>query len=460
MTSNTPTIGRPTSHIDGTRLKALRKESNLSRLALARKVYDLAGKGAATPEVMKNSAGRWENNGTVALDMVEHLAAALGTSVAVLQGARPDPAPSRIDELESHLSALIAKGPSSALAEALEQYKEDASSVRELATRIASRLEAAQLSQDQQEFKKLAELTGFSFHELNQPIGYQGFWMFIGTGWPGRERSEILRGVTSVIYKVTTEVQEHLDHLHETDAHVTFSQEAHWFRVTIHNASESRWSRTLRFARCQPNERGLQWSSPTWLDKYFLDNLPWDIYRYANFVTGFDGVCVPSDYTNLRFAITQNPGAEEFEKSGMDAAPKVVELTAGDLAELPPETLASFRQAGCAHDLIVNRLAANLWETLQPWLADWPLDCWSFRLAESRIDILLDVPYRLYANSTVRPQLGNRLSVRLVEKSADGTVKSAPWRQKSVALIAEDLKKSRQAALQSQAQSPPLPPVA
>ena len=82
MTRNAPTIGRPTSHIDGTRLKALRKESNLSRLALARKVYDLAGKGAATPEVMKNSAGRWENNGTVALDMVEHLAAALGTSVA------------------------------------------------------------------------------------------------------------------------------------------------------------------------------------------------------------------------------------------------------------------------------------------------------------------------------------------------------------------------------------------
>ena len=94
MKRNTPTTGRPTSHIDGARLKALRKESSLSQLALARKVYELAEKGATTPEVMKNSAGRWENNGTVALDMVKHLAAALGTTVAILQGAQPDPGPS------------------------------------------------------------------------------------------------------------------------------------------------------------------------------------------------------------------------------------------------------------------------------------------------------------------------------------------------------------------------------
>ena len=455
MTRNATTIGRPTSHIDGTRLKALRKESNLSRLALARKVYDLAGKGAATPEVMKNSAGRWENNGTVALDMVEHLAAALGTSVAVLQGARPDPAPNRIDEMENHLNTLIAKGPSSTLAKALENYKDESAPTEELAIHISSRLEAAQLSQDQEEFKKLAALTGYSTHELNQPTSHQGFWMFIGT-----ERSEILRGVLSVLREVRTEIQEFLASLPESDAYVTFKQVDHWFRITIHHAPISPWVRTLRFARCQPNERGLQWCSPTWRDKFLLDDMPQEFYSYANFVTGFDGVLVPTDCTRLRFAITQNPGAEEFDKWGMDAKRQVVARTAGSLAELHPETLESFKQDGFAHDLVIKRLATDLWEATQPWLADWPLECWSYRPAATRIDILLDVPFRLWANSTVPPRLGNRLSVRLVEESADGTVKPAPWRQKSVELIAEGLEKSRQAALQSQAQSPPHPPVA
>lgn len=460
MTRNNPTIGRPTSRINGARLKALREESGHSQLALAKKVYERAKKSASSDAVMKSSAGRWENDGTVPLDMVRHLADVLDTTIPILQGARPDPAPSRIDELESHLGTLIAKGPSSALAEALEQYKEDASSVRELATHIASRLEAAQLSQDQEEFKNLAELTGFSFHELNQPIGYEGFWIFIGTGVPGLQRSEILRGVLSVRREVSIEIQEFLTPLHESDAYVTFKQEDHWFRITIHHARIPKWFRTLRFARCQPNERGLQWCSPTWRDKFLLDDMPQDFYSYANFVTGFDGVLVPADCTRLRFAITQNPGAEEFDKLGMDAKRQVVARTAGSLAELHPETLESFKQDGFAHDLVIKRLATDLWEVTQPWLADWPLECWSYRPAAARIDIFLDLPYRLCANSTVRPQLGNRLSVMLIEESADGTVKPAPWRQKSVALIAEGLEKSRQAALQSQAQSPPLPPVA
>jgi transcriptional regulator with XRE-family HTH domain len=454
MKHSTSSMGRPTSRIDGARLKALRKESNLSRLALAEKVYERA-KRSTSQEVMKNSAGRWETKGTVALGMVEHLAAALGTTVAVLQGAAPAPAPSQIDALEKRLHALLAQGPSPALAKALAHVQEEETPTRELARRIASRLEAAQLSQDQEEFKQLASL-GLSTKELTQPTGYEGFWMFIGTGAPGPERLEILRGVSDVIYAVTTEIEQFLAPLHESDAHVAFSQEAHWFHIVLHHARVSRWTRTLRFVRCQPNERGLQWSSPTWLDKYFLDQMPRNIYQHANFVTGFNGIRIPADCTQLRFAITQNPGAEESEKLGMDATRQVVALTAGDLAELAAETLASFKQEGSAHDLVVNWLTANLWETLQPWLADWPLECWNFRQAEARIDVLLDVP----ANSTVPPRCGHRLSVLLVEQSADGNVQPTPWRNQSVARVMEMLEKSRQAALSAQAPSPPLPPSA
>jgi hypothetical protein len=179
--------------------------------------------------------------------------------------------------------------------------------------------------------------------------------------------------------------------------------------------------------------------------------MPRNIYQHANFVTGFNGIRIPADCTQLRFAITQNPGAEESEKLGMDATRQVVALTAGDLAELAAETLASFKQEGSAHDLVVNWLTANLWETLQPWLADWPLECWNFRQAEARIDVLLDVP----ANSTVPPRCGHRLSVLLVEQSADGNVQPTPWRNQSVARVMEMLEKSRQAALSAQAPNPP-----
>ena len=455
MKHSTSSMGRPTSRIDGAKLKDIRKAAGYSQLALAKKVYGLAGKGSASDASMKNTAGRWERAETVQLDMVRYLAQVLETTVAVLQGAAPDPAPSRIHELEKRLHVLLAQGTSPALAEALADLQEEEAPTRELAARIASRLESAQLSQDQDEFAQLASLTGLSTRELNHPMGHEGFWIFIGAGVPGPERSEILRGVSSVIYEATTEIEKFLAPLHESDAHVAFSQEAHWFRVTLHHARVSRWGRTLRFARCQPNERGLQWSSPTWLDKFWLEDMPQRVHRHANFVTGFNGIRIPADCTQLRFAITQNPGAEESEKLGMDAKRQVVALIAGDLAELAAETLASFKQEGSAHDLVVNWLTANLWETLQPWLADWPLECWNFRQAEARIDVLLDVPFRLYANSTVPPRCGNRLSVLLVEQSADGNVQPTPWRNQSVARVMEMLEKSRQAALSAQAPSPP-----
>lgn len=462
MTQHKAKIGRPTSHIDIKALRALREESGFSLLALAKKVYERAGKGTTSDAVMKNTAGRWESKGTVPLDMVRHLADALNTAIHVLQGARPDPK-ILIDELEKHFNALIAKGPSPELAKALGNCAvdgEEAAPARELATRIARRLEAAQLSQDQNEFAKLAALTGYSVSELNRPTSYEGFWMFIGTGVPGPERSEVLRGVTSVRHAVRTELQDVLDRQHESDAHVLFKQEQHWFRVTIQHARVSQWTRTLRFARCQPNERGLQWSTPTWLDQFWLENLPHEAYGHANFVTGFDGVQIPAECTNLRFAIIKNPSAEDLEKSETKAQPEIVALCAGDLAELHSDTIESFKREGNTHHLVVNRLAANLWTDLQPWMAEWPLECWKFWLCQSRIDVCLEVPYRLWAHSKVPPRLGTRLSVSLVEQSADGGVKTAPWRQKDVASVFEGLEKCRQEALQSQAQSPPQLPAA
>jgi hypothetical protein len=418
------------------------------RLAVTR-----SGKKQASPEVLKNTAQRWEASGAIPANMAMHLAEVLQTTVAILQGALPAPAPSRVDEIEGRLRELIAEGPAPRLVEALANFDDDENQPRALAMRICSRLEIAQLTQAQEEFQDLAAITGYSMKELLEPTSFEGFWMLIGTGPLGPARTEILTGVSDVLFKVRTEMQSCLDGLHPSDAHVSFVEEKHWFRVTFHDPRHSRLTRSLRLVRCQPKEHGLQWSSPTWQDRYWIEALPGDASQYANFVTGFDSVRVPNDSRNLRLAITKTPTLQEVEERGPDAPPEIVELIAGDLAELPAETFESFRREGNSHALVVSWLAADLWEKLLPLMSDWTLECWSFRAAHSRIDILLDVPYRHYANSTVPLHFGLRFSVLLVEINADGGRRRAPWRHKSVAHVHEQLTKSLLQARQEQVPS-------
>jgi transcriptional regulator with XRE-family HTH domain len=451
-------IGRPRFRIDGVRLRALRNETGLTLQALAQMVYDRAGKKQASPEVLKNTAQRWEASGAIPANMAKHLAEVLQTTVAILQGALPEAASSRIDEIENHLMHLISEGPSPRLLEALEHCKDADKPTRKLAIRISSRLEFAQLSQSQEDFEDIASITGYSIRELQQPTSFEGFWMLIGTGHLGPARSEILSGVASVLHAVRTELQTWLEDLHESDAHVTFTKEKHWYRVTISRPRRKHLTRTLRFVRCQPKESGLHWSAPTWLDRYWIEALPNNAYGYANFVTGLDAVPVPADCSTIRFAITKEPSLEEYKELGPDAQPEIVALTESHLSELPAESLEGFRREGTSHSVAVNWLEADLWDKLLPLMSEWPLQCWSFKIAQSRIDILLDVPYRLYATSKAPLLFGNRFSVMLVEILSDGGQKRAPWRQKSVVQVHERLTKSlldaRKAQTQSQPQSP------
>ncbi|MDZ7919367.1 hypothetical protein [Rhodoferax sp.] len=389
--------------------------------------------------------------------MARHAALVLKTDLSDLQGEVSQSAPSRIDAIEKRLHALNSNGASPALAQALEACKDDPNPIRELAERIANRLEAAQLSQDRQAFEGISALTGYSFAELNEPASMHGFWMLIGTGAGGPERSEILRGVSAVRYEVAAELREFFVNRHESDTHVAFVREKHWLQIIMLHPRVPHWNRTLRFARCQPHERGLQWVTPTWLDDFWLDEMPRSAYANANFVTGFDATCIPAECTQLRFAISRNPSAEEFEKLGLDATPELVALTVGDLAELHSETLENFKREGNGHHLIINRLAATLWEDLLPWMSDWPLEFWIISTAEYGIVIRTDeIPYRLLVSNTLRPQFV-QLHVSLVEQLADGSTRDAPWAAKSIAYVFDRLNTSLHEARRTQAQSPPGP---
>jgi len=446
-------VGRPTFRIDGGRLRSLREEASLSQRELAQRVYDRAGKGYASLAVQKNSAQRWESTGALPADMAKHLADELRTTVAVLQGSLPEPAPSKIDEIEARLRQLIANGPCSRLRDALARWEPDENAPRELAMQITERLEVAQLSHDEKELEDLATLTGYSSKELREPTSFVGLWMFFATGTLGPARTEILSGISEVRYAVKTEMETALGGPNDGDAHISFSEEKHWFCITITHPRLKQLVRTLRFVRCQPKENGLQWTSPTWQDKFWLKDLQNYAYNLSSFVTGFDSVCVPSDCRCLRFAIAKVPSLQERERLGPDASEEILELFECNLLELPAETLFSFTREGSSHLLAVNWLTSNLWEKLLPYMADWPLECWQFRLSQRRIDLILDVPYRLYAKSKVPLHFGNRFSVGLVEIFPEGGMRTAPWPQKSVATVHKRLTECLHQALESEQQA-------
>lgn len=447
MTQSTKPLGRPTFRIDGTKLRALRVQAGLTQQGLAQNVYARAGKGHASVGVMKTSAQRWEKTGAVPANMAKHIADELKTTTAVLQGSAPDPAPSRVDELESRIKRRIADGPTPDLAAALEQCGDEGTPERELAIRLNSRLEAAQLSQAQDELERLAALTGLSAAELrSQPMSHEGYWLLMWTGPTGRETTEVVFGVAAILHSVRTGLRECVADAHESDAHVSFTTERHWFSVAFAHARLPQLTRTLRFVRCQPTESGLNWCSPTWQDEYWLKALAREAYCYANFVTDFDSACAPAECTRLRLAVTRNPVMHEPEDSTEAGRSGIIMVTEGNLSELPAATLNSFVQEGNGHDLVVNWLSADLWDKLQPLLSDWPLECWHFSKAQGRIDIHLNVPYRLDTNRDTPPASGNRFSVMLVERSDNGELRRSPWRDKSLTRILERLEQSHRDA--------------
>jgi transcriptional regulator with XRE-family HTH domain len=458
MKQSSKTVGRPTFRIDGTRLRALRIQVGLTQQALAQRVYASAKKWSSGKDVLKASAQRWERTGKIPRALVAVLAEELNTTIEVLQGALPEPAPSRVDDFEARIKRQIATGASPDLVIALDYYRDDDVPERELAIRLTGRLEAAQLSQAQDEFEAMETLTGYRVDELRQPMSHEGFWLLLGTGHLGPARSEILSGVTDVLYAVRTELQNCLEKFPESDGHISFTEEKNWFRVSLTHARLPQLTRTLRFVRCQPHESGLQWTSPTWQDRLRLEALPREAYEHANFVTGFDTVCVPAECTSLRLAIIKNPGTQKIENSSAEAKPEIVTLTEGNVAHLHSERLESWRREGNSHALVVSWLAANLWQELQPFMSEWPLECWRFSSAHTRIDVRLDVPNRLYSTSATPPNFGNRLSVSLVERRADGELKTAPWRKDSIARVCESLEKSRVEAVKTQAKATPQDP--
>jgi hypothetical protein len=133
----------------------------------------------------------------------------------------------------------------------MARHDDAPSPVRELAAEISSRLEVAQLEQRSEELKSLAELTGWTPAELQRPISMEGYWLLI-TNTMGHRETEILFGVSEVLYQVRTEGSKWLAALQESDVRVKLSDDMPWMAASARPAFARRTARHAHFGNQAP----------------------------------------------------------------------------------------------------------------------------------------------------------------------------------------------------------------
>ncbi len=435
--------GRPRFRIVPERLLRMREDAHLTQVELAKRVYKGLGDSKTELAVMKTNYQRWERTGAMTPEVAKHLAAELGTTVAVLQGATPEAPPSTLAQIVARLRELsMASAPR--VLSALEKCADYAEPVQELAQRIAYRLEAAQLSQDQAELTKLSALTGWTVEHLQRPVGWHGHWLLIRSGGLGPHRSEILAGTSALLYEIRTDLRESLSQIPESDARVSFYEDAPWFRIEVQHPCISRLTRTLRFVRAQPTEAGLHWTRPTLWDLDMIHELPADAFRLANFVDGFSAdrlTTQDQDLARLRLALVRIPTVKEYRENGLETRPEMIGLAKLGPDEPPPNVLDDFRIDGYVHDLVTNWLASAMWDLLEPLLHAWPIEYWRLGEAGQHLDVCLDAPVPLILQRGAEPRSGPLYQIHLMAESPDGQLRKAPWRDASVAAVRQRLQR-------------------
>lgn len=463
--------GRPTFSISTHRLHELRKQAKLTQKALAEAVFGLASmkSAGADPRTATNSYQRIERTGKTSERTARLIAEMLAKKLvedpekifSQLCGGQPEPPPDRIDEIEKQLRAQLDGGGSPLLRNAMARHDDAPSPVRELAAEISSRLEVAQLEQRSEELKSLAELTGWTPAELQRPISMEGYWLLI-TNTMGHRETQILFGVSEVLYQVRTEGSKWLGALQESDVRVELSDDMPWMRALLVHPSHSSRTKEFSFVRCAPGARGLQWVRPSEWDRWKIEG-PFGLFgwalQHANFVKDFHAkASSPGNLSELRLLVQRFVNPVDLQAVQSNDRWKTIAVHKGCLNVYPEQIRDNFRAEGSEHALVTNWLASGLWEeVLSLHLGQLPPDWWEITAVESGVQIRSKlVTLHAAARYGLEPE-GLTYLIRLVEEGVLGALEKTPWREQCRAELVTRLQKDLDACKRQAAIGPQRP---
>lgn len=429
-------MARPSFKIDANLLRNLRERQNLTQCQLAEAI--------GIHEVTYQNI---ESSGSTSRKTAQKIAACFNVEVDQLQQGidYPDTA-EYLNEIENSIREAVGRGDNAALEQAVQQVLDNTrnlsgspeenrnDAIRYLAHDIATRIESVQLVRNKKEISNLIELTGLSEAELLRPASVDGLWFInVCQSWqhdpntlPEEFNSDtkLVQRADWAIGSIRDAVKESLKFRdHCSDESVQLQQNGCWYQIEIKHP----WTRQkirIDLVRYQPDAKGLRWVKPSWRDEYLIrDPLTEWARGNFNFVCDFEGKQSPSgDIRQLRFLVKEyNQNSQGFNH------PTGKMVISGNLADMSDELVVSLREQGRSHFLVQNWLTDDLKFSLAPFLADYPLECWSLHgltidLNEGR------------AKDRKRPLLerhfGSKYRIDLVEQVGEDKFEPVPWREK------------------------------
>jgi hypothetical protein len=421
--------------INQARLRQLRTDKQMSAEAMALVLREKLGKPADAGNDRKAHAAtstyqKIERTGKTSVKTAQALADIFEVTLGAIKGDEP------IDAFKRLQAMLGKKLPDPEL----DQLRQEHARLRkecpnldpdeilnELAKDIGERLEAAQLSRDQNEFDELSKLLDTPVDELKKPIFVRGHWWVTTSHYDGFD-GFVVSGV-SVLQKELKRLMLEFPFVNLADRRltITFSRRQLRYRLQVEVFGISRRPDWIEWVRCEPNgDVGLRWSQPSeWDDYYLRSELREFAFANANVVRDFDKTQTPRDPRKIFLRVTTRERIEEndWKVSGL------VRIN-GDVEDLPEEMFKQWEEFGSLEYILLDRLQHGLKEFLHPHLQHYGAALWEV-CSTRTITLTLNQLWRSPTHfPELRPARQYQIELMTLDKSGEET--PSPWRTQDI----------------------------
>jgi transcriptional regulator with XRE-family HTH domain len=427
-------MARPTNiSIVGNRVLDERKRRKVTQEKLARQVYEEAGMHVPDRDALERRCRDWES-GKISRKFLAALSRVLELDEQYLQGGSvPGPMPDRLTQIVRQLNEQQAAGNvytqqfiehvrHAATLGVFGTIADERDLIEEAARALEARLGAALLTARAEQLDWLQAITGWSRDQVLRPGSSHGYWLVVSEG-PLGGLSKIERGVAAMLTLVGQEIELWVNG-RSCDSRATLKDESPWFRIQLEDPSRPQRSTTISMVRCEPTATGLEYCSPSQIERLYLGIDPWPaslsstLESHFNYLRDFGDNAPWTSFEEMRLELLdvsdRSPNAQALPLSRF----------AGDIEHFRNEALANL--AGAEHSAAMTWLASDLIDDLREYLDHWPRECWRASAGSGVIVIRLDTGNHIPRQLGRSPVSVDQFVLRLVRECADGTVAALP----------------------------------